>query len=167
MTGALCPCRPAGGKSNHAGVLPGRSDIRRNSRSPFPLSNGRQWDGVHYSHHQTHERHDLDQISHGQAWVADPVRHLRVHLAASNDPSIMFKRNSCTCLMSISNLQGFYWCLYCLTKQKIHLLSVLPAKYFWRSHISLNFITSLKVIYPAFLPFYLVTFVCVFQCCFF
>lgn len=88
-TGALCPCRPAGGKSNDAGVLPGRSDIRRNSRSPFPLSNGRQRDGVHYSHHQTHERHDLDQISHGQAWVAEPVRHLRVHLAASNNPSIM------------------------------------------------------------------------------
>lgn len=91
-TGALCPCRPAGGKSNDAGVLPGRSDIRRNSRSPFPLSNGRQRDGVHYSHHQTHERHDLDQISHGQAWVAEPVRHLRVHLAASNNPSIMIEK---------------------------------------------------------------------------
>lgn len=90
MTCVLCPHRPTGGESNNAGVLLGRGDIRRNSRSPVPLSNGRQRDGVHYSHHKTHKRHNLDQIPHGQAWIAE-LRHLRAHLVASNNPSILKK----------------------------------------------------------------------------
>lgn len=82
----LLSCRPAGGESDDAGVLPRRSVVRRNSRSPFPLSNGRQRHGVYYSHHKTHERYNLDQIPHGPAGIPDTLSHLHAHLATSNTP---------------------------------------------------------------------------------
>lgn len=81
-------CRPAGGESNDTGVLPRWSVLCRNSRSPFPLSNGRQRDGVHYSHNKAHKRHDLDQIPHGPARIAGPLSLLQQHLATSNATSV-------------------------------------------------------------------------------
>lgn len=63
--------RPTGGKPNHAGFLPGWGDVCRNSRSAFPLSDGRQRDGVHHSHHKAHQWHQLDEIPHGPTTIPD------------------------------------------------------------------------------------------------
>lgn len=81
-------CRPAGGEQNNTGVLPRWSVVRRNSRSSFPLSNGRWRDGVYYSHHKTPKRDNLDQIPHGPTGVPGPLSNLHAHLATSNAPSV-------------------------------------------------------------------------------
>jgi len=109
--------RPTGGKSNNAGVLPRWSDVCRNSCSPFPLSNGRQRDGVHYSHYKTHQWHNLDQIPHGQTWVTDALIHLHAQLATSNThPSENLGRGF---YVHISVLQVFYWCLCWLNSNRL------------------------------------------------
>lgn len=84
----LLSYRPARGESDNAGVLPRWSDVCRNSRSAFPLSNGRQRDGVYHSHHKTRKRYNMDQIPHGPAWISNPLSHMDVHLATSNTPFI-------------------------------------------------------------------------------
>lgn len=83
--------RPAGGESNYTGVFPRRGDVCRNSSSSLPLSNGRQRDGVYYSHNKTPKRWKLDQNPHGPAWSPDPLsplHHLHIHLDTSNTASI-------------------------------------------------------------------------------
>lgn len=101
-------CRSAGGEPDNAGVLPRWSDVCRNSRSSFPLSNGRQWDGVYYSHHKTPKWYNLDQISHGPAGIPDFLSHLHVHLATSNNPSSHQKNSAAVFYVHIRGLQVFH-----------------------------------------------------------
>ncbi len=108
--------RPAGGESDNAGVLPWWRVVRRNSRSSFPLSNGRQRDGVYYSHHKTHERYNLDQVPHGPTWVPDLLRppactpgHIKRPHPSEN--------LSCCFSVHISVLQVFHWCLCWLSNR--------------------------------------------------
>lgn len=104
--------RPAGRESDNAGVLPRWCDVCRNSCSPFPLSSGRQRDGVCYSHHKTHKWHNLDQIPHGPPWIPNTMSHLHVHLATSKSPStrkaqllffFMSTSLSCRCFIDVSS----------------------------------------------------------------
>lgn len=95
----LIPHRPTGGKPNHAGFLPRRRDVRRNSRAALPLSDGRQRDGVHHSHYKTHQRHHLGQIPHGPTRIPDSLSVLNVQQAASeNDSPLLGDRHAVSTL---------------------------------------------------------------------